>query len=136
LTEKKEIVEEENAGVVGEVISSSEVIAPSDEKKSDSEDKSNVSKVLATPVARKLAKDLGVDINKVVGSGPSGRVMKEDIIKASKEIPVEKQKVVLDETLKTTADLKQEKTIIEDERIERIPLTKIRKTISEKNDTI
>ncbi len=132
LTEKKEIVEEENAGVVGEVISSSEVIAPSDENKSDSEDKSNVSKVLATPVARKLAKDLGVDINKVVGSGPSGRVMKEDIIKASKEITVEKQKVVLDETLKTTADLKQEKTIIEDERIERIPLTKIRKTISEK----
>ncbi len=37
------------------------------------------SKVLATPVARKMAKDLGVDITKIEGSGPAGRVMKADI---------------------------------------------------------
>ncbi len=36
-------------------------------------------KALATPVARAMAKDLGIDIDKVTGSGPAGRVMKQDI---------------------------------------------------------
>lgn len=37
------------------------------------------SKVLATPVARAMAKELGVDINQVTGSGPAGRVTRKDI---------------------------------------------------------
>jgi pyruvate dehydrogenase E2 component (dihydrolipoamide acetyltransferase) len=36
-------------------------------------------KALASPVARKLAKDQGVDITEVAGSGPGGRIKKEDI---------------------------------------------------------
>jgi 2-oxoglutarate dehydrogenase E2 component (dihydrolipoamide succinyltransferase) len=32
-----------------------------------------------TPVARRMAEDLGVDLGQVRGSGPQGRVMKEDI---------------------------------------------------------
>ncbi|MGZ9197258.1 MAG: biotin/lipoyl-containing protein, partial [Candidatus Deferrimicrobiaceae bacterium] len=35
--------------------------------------------VLATPVVRKLAKDLGVELEKVPGSGPGGRVTGEDV---------------------------------------------------------
>ncbi len=35
--------------------------------------------VLATPAVRKLAKDKGVDIAKVRGSGPEGRVIEGDI---------------------------------------------------------
>jgi pyruvate dehydrogenase E2 component (dihydrolipoamide acetyltransferase) len=35
--------------------------------------------VLATPVVRKLARDLGVDLSKVDGSGPAGRVTEEDV---------------------------------------------------------
>jgi pyruvate dehydrogenase E2 component (dihydrolipoamide acetyltransferase) len=35
--------------------------------------------VLATPVVRKLARDLGVDLSKVAGSGPAGRVTEEDV---------------------------------------------------------
>ncbi|TJX64207.1 2-oxo acid dehydrogenase subunit E2 [Soehngenia saccharolytica] len=132
LNEKKEIVEEENAGVVGEVIASSEVIAPSDESNFRSENKDEVKKALATPVARKLAKDLGVDINQIVGSGPNGRVMKEDIIKASEKPQVGKQEVAIDETVKTARKAQEEKVLIEDEKVERIPLTKIRKTIAEK----
>lgn len=132
LKEKKEIVEEENAGVVGEVIASSEVIAPSDESNSRSENKDEVKKALATPIARKLAKDLSVDINQIVGSGPNGRVMKEDIIKASEKLQVGKQEVAIDEKVKTAPKAKEEKISIEDEKIERVQLTKIRKTISDK----
>lgn len=34
---------------------------------------------LATPVVRKLAKDLGVDLSRVPGTGPGGRVTEEDV---------------------------------------------------------
>src|SRR5262249_47744887 len=35
--------------------------------------------VAATPPVRKLAKDLGVDLTTVRGSGPNGRVMEDDV---------------------------------------------------------
>ena len=41
------------------------------------------SEVKATSVARKLAADSGVDLSKVDGSGPSGRVTKADVLAAS-----------------------------------------------------
>ncbi|MDG6917242.1 MAG: 2-oxo acid dehydrogenase subunit E2 [Nitrososphaerota archaeon] len=45
---------------------------------------SSVSSVLATPATRKLARELGVDITKVHGSGPQGRVTDDDIKSASR----------------------------------------------------
>ena len=38
---------------------------------------------LATPVVRKLAKDLGVELGAVPGSGPDGRVTEEDVRRAA-----------------------------------------------------
>ncbi len=49
-------------------------------------------KIKASPVAKKLAQDLGVDLSKVTGTGPMGRITKEDVEKAvaaAKETPVE-----------------------------------------------
>jgi pyruvate dehydrogenase E2 component (dihydrolipoamide acetyltransferase) len=43
------------------------------------EDRRSISKVLASPAIRKLAKDLGVDLSAVRGSGPNGRVLEDDI---------------------------------------------------------
>jgi len=37
----------------------------------------------AAPVVRKLARELGVDIDSIRGSGPGGRVLKEDVQKAA-----------------------------------------------------
>lgn len=75
VTGKKE--EEKGASVVGEVTVSNELI-PSfyTEKK---EEKIIKRKSLATPVARRMAKDLNIDIDEVKGSGINGRVMKDDI---------------------------------------------------------
>jgi pyruvate dehydrogenase E2 component (dihydrolipoamide acetyltransferase) len=39
--------------------------------------------VLATPVVRKLAKDLGVGLGEVPGSGPGGRITEEDVRRAA-----------------------------------------------------
>ena len=37
-------------------------------------------RVLATPAVRGLAKERGVDLNEVAGTGESGRVLKEDLL--------------------------------------------------------
>ncbi|HHO55000.1 MAG TPA: 2-oxo acid dehydrogenase subunit E2, partial [Trueperaceae bacterium] len=42
-------------------------------------------RVLAVPAARKLARDLDIDINKVAGSGPNGRIRVDDV-KAHKSL--------------------------------------------------
>ena len=124
---EKEEVEEETAGVVGHVVSSSDVIPSSTEGSPQTKKTEERRKVLATPVARHLAKDLGVDINTVRGSGPNGRVMKDDIYKASEE----KSEPEVKET--GLRDRQPKKlSISEDLPVERIPLTKIRKTIAEK----
>ncbi|OQW54412.1 MAG: hypothetical protein A4S09_05915 [Proteobacteria bacterium SG_bin7] len=41
------------------------------------------STVLATPGTRRLAREMGVDINKISGTGNAGRVTREDIIKTT-----------------------------------------------------
>jgi pyruvate dehydrogenase E2 component (dihydrolipoamide acetyltransferase) len=78
---KKEAAEEKGAAVVGEVVVSNDVIASSNEgfENSSVTVASSNAKVLATPVARKMAADLKVDLSKLKGSGESGRVMKADI---------------------------------------------------------
>ena len=47
-----------------------------------------VSDAPATPVARNVAADTGVDLRTVSGSGPDGRITKNDVIKASTPAPV------------------------------------------------
>lgn len=77
-----EPVEEDNAAVVGALESSSNVFEASTERSLE-QSAAGERKVLATPVARQMARDLGVDIHAVTGSGPAGRVMKEDIKQAA-----------------------------------------------------
>lgn len=93
-TVKTEPIEEEAAGVVGtmELAGKNAFLAASDEgsSKPKAEDKP-VSKVQSTPLARAMAREMNVDINKITGTGPSGRVTKEDIenykpAKGSKEV--------------------------------------------------
>jgi pyruvate dehydrogenase E2 component (dihydrolipoamide acetyltransferase) len=75
------------AGVVGAIVVSDELIASSNEGFENNDAPTTSSqggKVLATPVARKMAADLGVDLTQVKGSGEQGRIMKDDILKASK----------------------------------------------------
>ncbi|WP_342266259.1 dihydrolipoamide acetyltransferase family protein [Spiroplasma endosymbiont of Villa modesta] len=39
-------------------------------------------KVLATPLARRMARDLGVDMGTIKGTGPRGRILKDDLLNA------------------------------------------------------
>lgn len=78
-----EPVDEKGFGVVGtlEVAGDSAFLPAGTEGIPDAPQKEEktAKKALATPVARAMAKDLGVDINRVPGTGPAGRVMKKDI---------------------------------------------------------
>ncbi len=42
----------------------------------------------ASPIARKLAAELGVNLERVEGSGPGGRITREDVERAAKSAPV------------------------------------------------
>jgi pyruvate dehydrogenase E2 component (dihydrolipoamide acetyltransferase) len=42
-------------------------------------------RVLATPAARMLAKELGVDLSRVTGSGPAGRIERRDVEAVARE---------------------------------------------------
>jgi len=73
-------------GVVGQIPVGNEVLPATNEGREAVVENgaSTGARVIATPVARKLAADMGVDINKVRGTGPSGRVMKDDIEAAAR----------------------------------------------------
>ena len=80
-----EAVEEKGAGVVGtlEVASNNAFLPASDEGTEIGKEQSVAirKKVLATPVARAMAREMNIDITQVIGTGPAGRVMKSDIQK-------------------------------------------------------
>ena len=118
---KAEGVEEEGAGVVGtlEVAGNDFVLTASKEGvREEKETKSRQSKALATPVARAMAKEMGIDINLVRGTGPAQRVMKNDILNFSKQDskPTVSKPLASDNLL--------------EERLEIEPLSQIRKTIA------
>lgn len=93
---KKESVQEGGASVVGEVKISNDLLPSLFAPKTNSNNNSNVNninispskassvvngvKVLATPLARAIASSKGIDISQISGSGPNGRVLKDDVL--------------------------------------------------------
>lgn len=80
--------------------------------------------ILAVPMVRKLASDLKVDLQTVKGTGPQGRISKEDVLKASKEKKAPPKEVPAKEVKETP---------ISDAHgvVERIPLRGLRRTIAQ-----
>lgn len=93
---KNESVQEGGASVVGEVKISNDLLPSLFGPKTTSNNNSNVNninispskassvvngvKVLATPLARAIASSKGIDISQISGSGPNGRVLKDDVL--------------------------------------------------------
>ncbi|HEX7004015.1 MAG TPA: dihydrolipoamide acetyltransferase family protein [Trueperaceae bacterium] len=75
-------------------------------------------RVLAVPAARKLARELGVDIERVEGSGPNGRVRVDDVRAHAQEAP---------SGARPAAPTAQERGALE----ERIPVRGLRRAISQ-----
>jgi len=127
--EKKAPISESKSapGVIGEIEVSETVMASSNENETKTIE--TASKVLATPVARQLAKDLGVDILKVKGSGENGRVMKEDIQKMASSSQ-SSQAPVNQGTPTPQVQVQAPKvTVTATGDVEYVPITKLRKAI-------
>ncbi len=84
-TESKEPVFKA-AGAVGYLEEAPEEIEP---KPTVMKPVSIEKQILATPAVRKLARELNADLTKVTGSGPDGRVTKEDVRKVAGRKPEE-----------------------------------------------
>lgn len=71
---KEEKPKESGAGVVGEIVVSDEIIGSY-----QAEVKPTSTRVLASPVARKIASDRSIDLSQVSGTGEQGRILKSDL---------------------------------------------------------
>lgn len=60
-------------------------------EKQQQEQETQTDQVRSTPLARNLAKEYGLDINQIKGTGPNGRITKDDIESAAKEKPAAPQ---------------------------------------------
>ncbi len=81
----------ESAGDIGEVVTSSKLQVKSDAPQvadkpivTQNSELKTTNRVLASPLARRIAKDKGVDLASVKGTGPHGRIIKNDVVTSSK----------------------------------------------------
>lgn len=92
-------------------------------------------RALATPFVRQMAREMKIDIEKVKGSGPAGRITESDLkqFKENDSITREDAKQQDDKTGQEMAPMKDAVLAngLENEREERIPLKGIRKKIAE-----
>ena len=79
-------------------------------------DKERAAKVKATPVVRKLAKELGVDLASVTASGPGGRITREDVEAAASQ---------------AGATASADRTPVTGRGDERVPVRGVRKAVAE-----
>ncbi|MGH2796031.1 MAG: dihydrolipoamide acetyltransferase family protein [Actinomycetota bacterium] len=87
-------------------------------------------KALATPPVRKLAKELGVDIDGIEGSGKDGRVTREDVVAASDGRAVKPAAAVASVT--SIQPAQRRAAAAQGPLEERIPVRAIRRTIAER----
>ena len=112
-------------------------------KTEDSEGKTNSlsmdgHRILATPYVRQMAREMKVDIEKVMGTGPAGRVTEDDLKAFVENKPIQEE--ILIENPKPNAHAQSHKnhqanmeviSSTEKELVERIPLKGMRKRIAE-----
>jgi pyruvate dehydrogenase E2 component (dihydrolipoamide acetyltransferase) len=75
-----------------------------------------------TPLARRLASERGTDLSRVTGSGPHGRIVASDVVKAAPAAPA----------LATGASAAQVKALYAGIAYEEVPLDSMRRTIAKR----
>jgi pyruvate dehydrogenase E2 component (dihydrolipoamide acetyltransferase) len=75
------------APVPAEAAPAAEVAPASEPAKSEPEPAKPAGRIMASPRAKKLAADLGVDLVKITGTGPAGKITEQDVQKAASAKP-------------------------------------------------
>lgn len=81
-----------------------------------------VGRIVSTPLARRIAKEHGIDISRIPGSGPGGRIGKEDVLRAIADPSL----------LRSTANLVQEPAPPQVVPTDPVPLTRMRAIIADR----
>ncbi len=71
------------------------------EKAADSKPVVQEGRIKASPLAKRLAKEFGIDLSKIKGSGPDGRIIKRDVleyVEKSKQISVQLPSIAFEES--------------------------------------
>jgi pyruvate dehydrogenase E2 component (dihydrolipoamide acetyltransferase) len=119
--EKKEKSEKkEKAGTEENKQESSEPKKKPEKKKQKPEDENIKNKVKSTPLARKLAKQHGVELSNISGTGPAGRIVVRDVEQAIKKSSKPEKTQADQRTPRKTAGLQDEE----------VPVSSMRKAIA------
>jgi len=117
-----EIIARINEGEVVESAPGSEVETAKEAVDSSGEEK------IASPSARKLASEQGIDLHAVAGSGKDGRITKEDVVNTTRAVSPKTQA-----TSSTTSDSHTPMPAPVGERVEkRVPMTRMRTRIADR----
>jgi pyruvate dehydrogenase E2 component (dihydrolipoamide acetyltransferase) len=119
VVEEQETVAEPVAEARGETPQAEKVAAPAEEKEE---------RIKASPLARRLASEYGIDLVKVQGTGPGGRIVKED---------VEREKQRLQEAVVQAPKVEKVPAAPKAETLtalvgQRVPLSRMRKIIAQR----
>ena len=90
-------------------------------------------RVFATPLARRLAKEKGVDLGSISGSGPHGRIVKTDILDVNVFSVDTNQESLANPILRTNVQQASGSSITNlyaDREFKEIPLNSMRKTVA------
>ncbi len=95
--------------------------------------KNSDTRVFATPLARRLAREKGVDLESISGSGPHGRIVKTDILDLNVSSVDTSQESLVNPVLKTNVQKASGSSITNlyaDREFKEIPLNSMRKTVA------
>ncbi|MBC7217150.1 MAG: 2-oxo acid dehydrogenase subunit E2 [Candidatus Caldatribacterium sp.] len=82
-------------------------------------------RIKASPLARRLAKEYGIDLATIKGTGPGGRIVKEDVERARQALEEERKKVPVAERVEEVAAMKEAPGRV-------VPLSRMRRIIAER----
>ena len=131
----------DKAVVDKEISTQIEEITPSDPapEKQPAQPQSEVSlpvgsdsgRILISPLAKKMAGGLNLDLNDIMGTGPNGRIIKEDILSHSPE-PSTKKEVSVSENIPATQTKKARLPYPTSQEDRLIPVSKMRSIIAQR----
>ena len=90
-------------------------------------------RIFATPLARRLAREKGVDLGNISGSGPHGRIVKTDILDVNVSSVDTNQVSLANPVLRTNVQQASKSSITNlyaDREFKEIPLNNMRKTVA------
>nr|ANN91079.1 dihydrolipoamide acetyltransferase [Candidatus Phytoplasma mali]ANN91090.1 dihydrolipoamide acetyltransferase [Candidatus Phytoplasma mali] len=129
-TELKKADKEDDAGVVGDLENSSQIIETFNDNHVLNEINLSEKKILTTPLVRSMAKKLGIDLNNVNGSGINGKILKEDVERYQNENLKNSTSTIQKQNIKEQQSLNNLDFSSFDSEV--IKISRLRKAISEK----